>query len=151
MESNFVPRYELQYRQNPIDPDEKKWFAKAISNGTVDTDTLAKNISTRCTVTRHDAKAVLSALQEVIGEYIRMGCSVHLEDLGYFRLELQSKGSYEAKEFSSALITNTKLRFLPSNGMKQQVKALTDRWASNGIADTKVCQDQLKAEMAVKP
>lgn len=144
--SNFKPRYELVFRTNPMDPSEKKWFAKAVSNGTVELDTLVKTISNRCTVTRHDAKAVLSALQEVISEYIAMGCSVHLEDLGYFRLELRGKGAARHDDFTPQLITNTFLRFLPSEGLKRNVKNLTDTWVSNGIADT----DKTRAQYAIE-
>ena len=144
--STFKPRYELIYRANPQDESEKKWYAKSVTNGVVGIDQLAKVIANRCTVTRHDAKAVVSALQEVIGEYISMGCSVHLEDLGYFRLELRGKGSLTADKFSSSFIENTLLRFRPSEGMKTIVKNLTTEWMSNGVADTKACQEQLKKE-----
>ena len=144
--SVFTPRFELVYRTNPQDGNEKKWYAKAVTNGTIDTESLVLAIRNRCTVTRHDAKAVISALQEVMGEYIAMGCAIYLEDLGYFRLEVSGKGSLTAEKFTPSLIENTMLRFLPSDGMKQKVKALTDQWTSNGIADAKSSQEQYKKE-----
>ena len=143
---NFQPRYELVYRKSPQNPETKKWYAKAVSNGTVDTEILIKQIAKRCTVTRHDAKAVVSALQEVMSEYIRMGCAVYLEDLGYFRLELKGKGAEKLDNFSSAMISNTMLRFLPSDGMKESVKSLTPNWVSNGVADTEKSRAQAEAE-----
>ena len=143
---SFQPRYELQYRPNPQDENERKWYAKAISNGTIDTEALAKTISARCTVTRHDVRAVLSAFQETIVEYLKMGCAVKLDDLGYFRLEVKSKGSLTADKFTSALIHNTMLRFKPSDNLSTEVKALTEQWTSNGVADTKVCQEQYARE-----
>lgn len=144
--TTFVPKFELQYRANPQDPSEKKWYAKAISNGTVDTESLTRQISTRCTVTRHDVKAVLSALQELIGEYISMGCAVRLDDIGIFRLELQGRGCPKAEDYTSSLIENTMLRFLPSDGMKTIVKNITPEWVSNGVSDTPRSQSQLAAE-----
>lgn len=144
----FTPRYELVYRQNPLDSNDKKWYAKAISNGTIDTEALAVAIRNRCTVTRHDARAVISALQEVMIEYLSMGCSVYLEDLGFFRLECSGKGSQNLADFSPSLIENTKLRFLPSDGLKLTVKSLTSQWISNGVVDAKKSREQAEKENA---
>ena len=144
--TSFQPRYELQYRPNPQNRDEKKWYAKAISNGTIDTEAMAKTISARCTVTRHDVRAVLSAFQETIVEYLKMGCAVKLDDLGYLRLEIKSKGSEKAAEFTSALIHNTLLRFKPTDRLASEVKALTEQWTSNGVADTELSRAQALRE-----
>ena len=143
---SFQPRYELQYRPNPQDPTEKKWYAKAISNGTIDTEALAKTISARCTVTRHDVRAVLSAFQETIIEYLKMGCAVKLDDLGYFRLEVKSKGTASASDFTAGQIHNTMLRFKPSDNLSTEVKALTEQWTASGIADTAKSQEQYAKE-----
>ena len=146
MEKSFRPKYELCYKKSPVDENDKKWYAQAVSNGLVTTDTLARALSARCTLTRHDVKAVLSALQEIIGEYIQMGCAVRLDDLGIFSLRLKSKGAEKADEFNSSLVTNTMLRFLPSDGMKQIVKGITEQWTQNGISGGRMSQTQYAAE-----
>ena len=144
--TSFTPRYELVYRKNPQDENEHKWYAKAISNGTIDTEALVIAIRNRCTVTRHDARAVISALQEVMLEYIQMGCAVYLEDLGYFRLECSGKGSIKADDFTASLIENTRLRFQPSDGLKTNVKSVNEMWTSAGIADTDAAKAQYEKE-----
>ena len=146
MEKQFKPRFEMVYRPNPIDPDEKKWYASAVTNGLVNTDTLSQQIAARCTVTRHDVKACLSALQELIGEYIQMGCAVKLDDIGIFTLKVKSNGTATADDFVKENIHNTMLRFLPSDGMKTLVKNLTAEWTANGVSDGKKSQEQWKKE-----
>ena len=142
----FTPRYELVWRKNPLDENEHKWYAKSKSNGTVGTEALVQAIKNRCTVTRHDAKAVLSALQEVIIEYVKMGCSVRLDDLGYLRLECSGKGSLTADAFTTGLIENTMLRFQPADALRTEVKNLTSLWQSGGIAEAEQSQAQYKKE-----
>lgn len=58
-------------------------------NGVVKTETLIRHIRQRCSLTPGDILAVLSELNEVIGEELREGRQVHVEGLGYFAPTLE--------------------------------------------------------------
>lgn len=62
-----------------------KYFAQFAPVTPVNLNDIANRISKTCTVTEHDVKAVLSALQEQILYSLSDGHSVRLGDLGSFR------------------------------------------------------------------
>ena len=66
--------------------------ARPCFNGTSNTKTIAKRIQERSSLTAGDIIAVLSELNDVIGEELQNGRQVHLEGLGYFAPTLGVNG-----------------------------------------------------------
>ena len=77
--------YKAIQRKNPLN-DEVKWYPTIVLGNPVLLDEMTELIALNCTVTEHDIKAVLSALQEQIVLALKQGRSVRLGDLGSFRL-----------------------------------------------------------------
>lgn len=73
-----------------------------------------ESISQESTITRHDVKAVVSALEEGIIRHLQDGYSVRLGDLGSFHVTLSTTASTSAKEVSKKNITAVKVQFTPS-------------------------------------
>ena len=69
---------------------EVKWYAQISKVKPVMLREIAERIASNCTVTEHDIKAVLSALQEQIIICMKEGQSVRLGDLGSFRPTVSS-------------------------------------------------------------
>lgn len=108
---NIIPR------KNPINK-EVKYYAQMAPVNPVTLGEVAEAISNQSTVTLHDCKAVLSALQEQIALNLRNGNSVRLGDLGSFHPVIKSSGALSADEFSTSHIKGLKVCFNMSSPMR---------------------------------
>lgn len=70
-------KYNVVARKNP-QTKELLYYAQLVPVTAVGLSALAAAISNECTVTIHDIKAVLSALEEKVISYLQSGMSVRL-------------------------------------------------------------------------
>jgi len=77
-------------------------------------DDVTERIAAECTVTEHDVKAVISALQEQVLLALRAGQSVRLGDLGSFRPTLTSTAADTAEAVTADNITAVRVHFTKS-------------------------------------
>ena len=110
-------KYNIISRKNPL-TKEYAFYASALPVNPIALDEIAEEISGKCTVTSHDIKAVLSALEEVTFKHLRNGNSIRLGDLGSFHARLSSSGAATAEEFSPDNLRGIKVRFLPSSKLR---------------------------------
>lgn len=113
-------RYKVISRKNP-QTGEKKFYGTATEVLPVDLNTVANEISNTCTLTAHDIKAVMSALEETVYNHLLQGQSVRFGDLGSFHARLSTKGAETAEAFSSSLIKGLLVRFTPSANLRKQL------------------------------
>ena len=66
-------------------------------------DDIERRIQSRCTVTRADVRAVLSALNDVVEDGLKNGRVVNLDELGKFYLSIRSESVDNPDEFSVKL------------------------------------------------
>ena len=78
--------YKAIKRQNPQNKGEYKWYPSIVLTNPMLLDELAEAIALNCTVTAHDIKAVLSAMQEQI----------------IFALRQQNYSTWPKRSYSSA-------------------------------------------------
>lgn len=109
-------KYRTVPRKNP-QTKEVKFYAQLEHVTPMTLDALAKDISDSCTLTLHDVKAVISALEEHISKALRYGKSVRLRDLGSFYPTLSSDGVENEKDFKSTLIKSVNVVFRKSAKM----------------------------------
>ena len=107
-------QYKAVKRTNPTKPaDPKKFYATVTGRQPVDLKTIAQSISdTSTTVSHVDVYAVLMALTDEIRHRLLNGENIHLGDLGYFHITLQSKGVDKAEDVNAATIETAKVRFV---------------------------------------
>ena len=101
---------------------ETVYTVSPVSYGLLTTDEVAKQISTECTATPADVKAVLDALQYEVIDALQNGNSVRLGDLGSFRLSIKANGSdtsAEAKKTGANAIKAVNVQFTKSTAMKE--------------------------------
>ena len=110
-------KYNLISRKNPA-TKEFAFHATAVPVNPIGLDEIAEEISGKCTVTVHDIKAVVSALEEVTFKHLRNGNSVRLGDLGSFHARISSAGAASEEEFSPELLRGIKVRFMPSSKLR---------------------------------
>lgn len=117
--------YKAVERTNPTKPSEpKKFYATVTGRQPVDLKTIAQSISdTSTTVSHVDVYAVLMALTDEIRHRLLNGENVHLGDLGYFHITLQSKGVDKAEDVNAATIETAKVRFVSGKDLEAGLAA----------------------------
>ncbi len=109
--------YVVKPKKNPLDKTVK-YYIQAAPAVPVGFQTIAKNISDRCTLTEADVLAVLNALQTEVIKAVQNGQSVRLGQLGSFRLTMTSKGVSDKNSVSVALVRGLRTRFTPGSQLR---------------------------------
>ena len=95
-------------------PNYNKWYAHAVTVGTVDTKKLAQLIQDNVSVKRSDVLAVLDELVQWMAFSLKEGKRVKLNGFGSFKIGIASKGADSPAEFTSAKhITGSRVNFSP--------------------------------------
>ena len=110
--------YIVKAKKNPI-TKEVKYYAQIAPVNYVRLENITKKISEKCTVTEHDVKAVLSALQMCVLKHITDGNTVRLGDLGSFRATLKGKPSDTKEDVKVSNIERVRVRYTMSARLSQ--------------------------------
>jgi len=102
-----------------------KYYASPHYSGEINLFNISKKLSSRSTVTRSDAVAVLSGFVDLIAEELKEGKIVKLGNLGSFRISLSSKGEEKIEDVSSASIKGSKVLFRPAPIFKDNLGGIT--------------------------
>lgn len=90
------------------------WYARAIMNGTVDTNALAEIMQRNCTVKKSDIKAVLTELVETMQDQLQNSMRVKIDGLGSFKIGLKGTYAESPEEYDvSKNIVGMRVNFLP--------------------------------------
>ena len=101
---------------------EVKWYAQISRVKPVTLDEISERIASNCTVTEHDIKAVLSALQEQVVFCMKEGQSVRLGDLGSFRPTVSSSGFATKDKVSADGVTKINVRFTKGSRLRSLLR-----------------------------
>ena len=113
-------KYSLISRKNPV-TKEFAFHSNLAPVTPIKLNELAQDVSDACTLTVHDIKAVVSALEERIYKALRNGQSVRLGDLGSFRPTVKSASAATEEDFTMENIRGIKVRFVPSSKMRYEL------------------------------
>ena len=115
-------RYCLQKSMNNKSSTYGKYYAKPVSQGTVNLDELAAHISDHGSVyTRDVVVGVMTKMVDCINELLAQGYKVKLGELGTFYNSIRNDGKKavdDPSKFDVAQIAGVNLRFLPFGGKK---------------------------------
>jgi predicted histone-like DNA-binding protein len=119
-------KYKIIKKSNPQNPNgPKKKYASPVNVGTMVLKRIAKEISSRSSLTIGDVENVLYNLLEVLPIFLKIGMSIQLGDFGTFRLTLASEGVNEDEEFTVAKIKGVRVVFTPGIELKNALKDIT--------------------------
>ena len=119
-------KYSVIPRINPRDREsEPKFYAQVKMSGEVTLREMCDRIQQSCTVTKADVHAVLVAMEDVFVDALKGGEIIRLGDLGTFRVSLSSKGSLTEKEYTSSLITKSRIIFRPGSVLSDALANLS--------------------------
>lgn len=106
-------KYLSKAKKNPVN-QEVMYYPQIAPVDSVQLESVTKAISEKCTVTEHDVKAVLSALQSTIVKHLTDGRTVRLGDLGSFRLTLKGKPQEAEDKVSTKDIDRLRVHYTMS-------------------------------------
>lgn len=113
--------YVLVARVNPKDREaERKIYPVVKTHGSLDTETICENIERNCTATRGDVKAVMKGFVNMMKKHLALGASIKLEDIGYFRVGIHSKGAVTEKDYSADLIKDKYIQYQPIGKLSEE-------------------------------
>ncbi len=122
--------YKLYQSNRKNNPNQGKWYARAIHNQTIETNELASIIQRNCTVKRSDVVAVLTELVEVMQDELQNGKRVKLNGFGTFKINLMSAAADSPEDFKVCKhIVGSRVNFYPStsiDGNRVRHKVLLD-------------------------
>ena len=91
--------------------DEKKYYVQVAPTTPITLERVARNISSRCTVTETDCLAVLNELETEVITAMQNGNSVRLGRLGSFRPTVSSYGAATEEEADATQGKTVRSRF----------------------------------------
>lgn len=98
------------------------YFPAIVLGGTLTLSEVANRIAKRSTMHTADIKAVLSALEQTVGDALTSGHSVRLGDLGSFRITCTTThGEDDPKLVTAKQVKRLRVCFTPSTAMKQKL------------------------------
>ena len=119
-------KYSVIPRINPRDREtEPKFYAQVKLSGDVSLREMCERIQQSCTVTKADVHAVLVAMEDVIVDALKGGEIIRLGDLGTLRVSLSSKGALTEKEYTSSLITKSRIIFRPGSILSEALATIS--------------------------
>ncbi|MDR1202069.1 MAG: HU family DNA-binding protein [Tannerellaceae bacterium] len=120
----MAARYDLY--QNPPSAKRKQCLhARVVTSGTIDTDSLAKEIQGQSTLSTADVKGVLTALGEVAARHFKDGERIHLEGFGYFQITLSCPAIKTSSEIRAESIRFKSVTFRPESALLKQLKRMS--------------------------
>lgn len=122
--------YKLYQDNRRNNPNQGKWYARALHAQTINTAEIAAIIQRNCSVKHSDVVAVLTELVEVMQDELQDGKRVKLNGFGTFKINLKSIAADTAADFKvSKHIVGARVNFFPAttiDGTRKRHKVLLD-------------------------
>ena len=128
---------------------EPKAYAQAQISGEMSLKTLAKEVTNKCTVHYADVSGVLIAAVETLIAALKDGKQVDFGELGKFRLQITSKGTNTAEEFTAANITGVNIQYIPGEDLQTIFQDLEFNLVASRSAQAALLRAQKKGETVV--
>lgn len=113
-------KYNVIERKNPL-TEAPIFYAVPTRVQVVTLPTIAEEISQECTLTPHDIRAVISALEERVAAHVLQGNSVRFGLLGSFRPTFKCTSTPTAESFNSKYIKSINVVFTKSATLRHKL------------------------------
>lgn len=117
-------KYKIIQSYRKTDSGKKKpmWYPQLTGSRKMNLDEVAEILARRTTASRADVHLVVSGLTELIPELLKDGNTVHLGDLGSFRLRARAIPADAPEEVSSRNIRELLTTFVSGKALKKELK-----------------------------
>lgn len=134
-------RYKKYQNNNPKSPAYNKWFGRAVHE-LVEFDELVTHMANHhCVFSEATIRGVLIEAETCLRELLLEGKAVRLDDLGIFRIGLETKGKNSSKEFTADDIEGVRLnlylgkRFRAAGLFKEAKFREADKYTGFDVTD----------------
>jgi predicted histone-like DNA-binding protein len=117
-------KYKLIERANPLDRDQKKWYASPVNDGKISKADLGKEIVGISSLSRGDVSNVIENLIDTMPKYLLMGKSISLGEFGTLRISFSSEGVETPDQFNTNKISGVKVIFTPGVELKKALESI---------------------------
>lgn len=100
---------------------EIKYYLTLARRQRLDFEKMCQLISERTTLNAYEVEFVLSVLQDVAIENLRLGRGVNLEELGVFSPNFKTKGEYDLEKVSADNIQQVVVNFRPAAKFRKEM------------------------------
>lgn len=117
-------KYKIIQSYRKTDSGEKKpmWYPQLTGSHKMNLEDVAEILAKRTTASRPDVHLVVSGLTELIPELLKDGNTVHLGDLGSFRLRARATPADNPEEVSVHNIRELLATFVSGKALKKELK-----------------------------
>lgn len=118
--------YRIVKRKGTIQGQKDYYILHAVSSGEIGTERLAYEISNQCSLHEADVTAVLVALGKQLKFHLEEGKTVHLDNIGRFKIGFKSTAKESAEELKPSDVHKFHINYQPALKLK--------RWLKSGLA-----------------
>lgn len=115
--------YDFFRTPQPEDKDKVRYHARVVISDTVTTKDIARRIAQRCTIKEGDLIGAMVELARIIRSDIAEGRSVHLDEIGSFRISAQSPSVRTTKEIRAENVKFKGIVFTPEKSLLRKLRA----------------------------
>nr|WP_319398064.1 HU family DNA-binding protein [uncultured Carboxylicivirga sp.] len=114
--------FKIQERANPLNRDEKKYYAQAIRYKTIKRSEIEEEMVEKTALSKAEARGVLVTLSDIIRKQLLGGNAVKLEGIGTFSVRVKSDGMVTPEELTGNNIHTVIINYRADNELNQAVK-----------------------------
>ena len=114
--------YRIVKRKGTIKSENDYHILHAVTKGEVDTERLAYEISNQCSLHEADVAAVLIALGKQLKFHLEDGKTVHLDNIGRFKIGFRSVAKERAEDLKPSDIHKFIINYQPTLKLKSWLK-----------------------------
>ena len=111
--------------QNESEEAEERLFAQAIIRQQCTTEDLCRDISDRSSFSTGDIMGLMTAMEELIFEYLASGYSFRLGSIGTFSAKVKSRGVSDKKEIRSGSVQAVDINFRSTPQAKRRMRSMS--------------------------
>ena len=119
-------RYRLtEVKDNISSKPKKGYYAQVVTKGTIDTQTLCKQIAAGCSLSTADMTAAIIALSQQLIECLLDGYNVNIEGIGTFSLSAESKVVQKKTDIRAQSVRVKNVNFRSAVSLKKAMQEST--------------------------
>lgn len=139
--------YDFFRTPQPKDKDKVNYHARLVVRDTVTTKEIAKRIAKRCTIKEGDLIGALTELARIIRSDISEGYSVHLDEIGSFRISIQSPSVRATNEIRAENIRFKGIVFTPEKSMLRELRSTKFEKVSHSNRSVDISEIEIDAKL----
>lgn len=123
-------------------PNAQLYYGQIRTQGKLTFDKLCQKVSNISTASKGDVQLVISGLLNTLTEYLELGFSIKVGELGTFRMSVGSEGTDDKAKFNTALFKKPRVIFTPGS----MLRTLVDEVGFDKMLEKEVECDKLHVE-----